>query len=135
MRNKHTGSNFDDFLKEEGIYNEVNTSKKRVKALKRSFAVNMFNPPHPGGAILELCIKPLGLTITQTAVALDVNRGILSELINGHRGISTEMAERLALAFGGEAILWLNMQTHYDLWQLKHSKKKLNVQRLYKKAS
>jgi addiction module HigA family antidote len=97
--------------------------------------MSMYNPPHPGGAVLELCMKPLGLTVGQTAEALGVSRRTLSELINGHRSISTEMAERLALAFGGEAILWLNMQTQYDLWQLKHSKKKLNVQKLYKKAS
>ena len=33
MNNKNIGSNFDDFLKEEGIYNEVNaTATKRVIA-------------------------------------------------------------------------------------------------------
>lgn len=32
-RNPHTGSNFDDFLKEEGIYEEV-----QAKALKRAVA-------------------------------------------------------------------------------------------------
>jgi hypothetical protein len=34
----------------------------------------MKNPPHPGGFVLEECIEPLGLTITQAAQALGVTR-------------------------------------------------------------
>jgi addiction module HigA family antidote len=95
----------------------------------------MYNPPHPGETVLELCIKPLGLTITEAAEGLGVTRRTLSELVNGHRSISTEMAERLAIAFGGEAISWLNQQVAYDLWIQKKKHKKLKVQPLYKKAS
>jgi len=45
------------------------------------------------------------------------------------------MAERLAIAFGGDAITWLNQQVIYDLWVQKKKRKKLDVQQLYKKAS
>ena len=55
----------------------------------------MKNPPHPGTVILSECIVPLGLTITQAAAALGVTRTTLSELVNGRRGISPEMAVRL----------------------------------------
>jgi hypothetical protein len=54
----------------------------------------MKNPPHPGGFVLRQCIEPLGLTITQAAAALGVTRTTLSELVNGKRGISPEMAVR-----------------------------------------
>ncbi len=97
--------------------------------------MTMYNPPHPGETLLELYIKPLGLTITDTAKGLGVTRRTLSELVNGHRSVSTEMAERLAIAFGGEAITWLNQQVVYDLWVQKKRGKKLQVQQLYKKAS
>lgn len=97
--------------------------------------MQMYNPPHPGETLLELYIKPLDLTITETAEALCVTRRTLSELVNGHRSVSTEMAERLAIAFGGEAITWLNQQVLYDLWVQKKKHKKLSVQQLYKKAS
>lgn len=43
--------------------------------------MQMHNPPHPGETLLELYIKPLGLTITETAEALGVTRRTLSELI------------------------------------------------------
>src|SRR5216684_4055387 len=58
-------------------------------------------PPHPGGVVLRECIEPLGLTITEAAQALGVTRNTLSELVNEKRGISPEMAVRLAKVFGG----------------------------------
>jgi addiction module HigA family antidote len=39
----------------------------------------------------------------------------LSELVNGKRGISPEMAVRLSKVFGGSAESWLTQQAHYDL--------------------
>ena len=75
----------------------------------------MKNPPHPGGFVLRQCIKPLGLSITQAATALGVTRTTLSELVNGKRGISPEMAVRLSKVFGGSAQSWLVQQAQYDL--------------------
>ncbi len=71
------------------------------------------NPPHPGGFVLRQCIEPLGLTITDAAAALGVTRTTLSELVNGKRGISPEMAVRLSKVFGGSAESWLTQQAHY----------------------
>lgn len=75
----------------------------------------MKNPPHPGGVVLRECIEPLGLTITQAAEALGVTRNTLSELVNEKRGISPEMAVRLAKVFGGSEESWLLQQAQYDL--------------------
>ena len=75
----------------------------------------MKNPPHPGGAVLRQCIEALNLTITDAARALDVTRNTLSELVNERRGVSPEMAVRLAQVFGGSAETWLRMQASYDL--------------------
>lgn len=75
----------------------------------------MKNPPHPGSFVLRQCIEPMGLTITQVAAALGVTRTSLSELVNGKRGISPEMAVRLSKVFGGSAESWLTQQVQYDL--------------------
>src|ERR1019366_2246598 len=72
----------------------------------------MKNPPHPGGFVLRQCIEPLGLTIKDAAAALGVTRTTLSELVNEKRGISPEMAVRLAKVFGGSAQSWLTQQSH-----------------------
>lgn len=88
----------------------------------------MKNPPHPGSAVLEECIEPLGLNITQAADALGVTRVTLSELVNCRRGISPEMAIRLSKAFGGSAESWLIQQAQYDLAQVKADR--IKVKRL-----
>jgi len=59
----------------------------------------MFNPPHPGEVLRELCLDPLELTVTEAAKALGVSRKTLSALLNGRSGISPEMAIRLSKAF------------------------------------
>lgn len=76
----------------------------------------MHNPPHPGEVIRELCIDPLGLTVTEAAKGLGVSRKTLSALLNGRFGISAEMAIRLSKAFGGSAESWMIQQAQYDLW-------------------
>jgi addiction module HigA family antidote len=88
----------------------------------------MHNPPHPGEVIRELCIKPLGLTVTETAAALGISRKALSELLNGHTGISPEMAIRLSIAFDTTPESWLTQQMQYDLWELR--RKKIKVKQL-----
>ncbi|HBT84008.1 MAG TPA: addiction module antidote protein, HigA family, partial [Desulfuromonas sp.] len=37
----------------------------------------MHNPPHPGETIRQLCLEPLGLTVTEAAKALGVSRKAL----------------------------------------------------------
>jgi antitoxin HigA-1 len=52
----------------------------------------MKNPPRPGRFVLRQCIEPLGLAIKDAAAALGVTRTTMSELVEGKRGISPEMA-------------------------------------------
>jgi addiction module HigA family antidote len=90
----------------------------------------MHNPPHPGEVVRELCIVPLGLTVTKAAGAIGVSRKAFSELLNGKSGISPEMALRLSIAFDTTAESWLSMQMEYDLWNARKKIGKLKVKRL-----
>ena len=67
--------------------------------------------PYPGEILRELCIEPLGLSITEAAEAMGVTRKTLSAILNGRSGISPEMAVRLSLAFGTSSDSWLNQQS------------------------
>jgi len=89
--------------------------------------MRMFNPPHPGEILSELWLDPLGLSITQAAMHLNVARKTVSELVNGKTGVSPEMALRLELAFGKSAESWLAAQAAYDLWQLEAKRESLGV--------
>lgn len=90
----------------------------------------MHNPPHPGEIIRELCLEPLGITVTRAAQALGVSRKALSELLNGHTGITPEMAIRLSRAFNTTPESWLIQQMQYDLWQTLQRGADFEVQQL-----
>ena len=92
---------------------------------ERNLPMTMKNPPHPGGIVLRQCIEPLALTITEAAEALGVTRNTLSELVNGKRGISPEMAVRLSKVFGGTEDGWLVQQAQYELAQVRRDRIKL----------
>jgi addiction module HigA family antidote len=89
----------------------------------------MPNPLHPGEIIRELCLEPLGLSVTAAARALGVSRKSLSELLNGKSGVSPEMAIRLSMAFDTTPESWLDQQMQYDLWIARRKCKKLKVAR------
>ena len=93
--------------------------------------MNMHNPPHPGEVLRDLCLEPLGLTITDAAAALGVSRKTLSAILNGRAGISPEMALRLSIAFNTTPESWLNQQSQYDLWVARQDSPKMKVQKLY----
>ena len=89
----------------------------------------MKNPSHPGEVIRELCLDPLGLTVTEAAKGLGVSRKTLSELLNGRSGISPEMAIRLSKAFGGSAESWLRQQMQYELAQVQAKAESIKVKK------
>ena len=91
--------------------------------------MRMMNPPHPGEIVREDCLNPLGLTVTEGSKVLDVSRQALSNLINGHAGISPDMAIRLEKAFGSDAETWLRMQMNYDIWEARQRASEIRVER------
>jgi len=92
--------------------------------------MRMHNPPHPGEIIRKMCVEPLGLTVTDTAKALEVTRKTLSGLLNGRSGISPEMALRLSKVFGRTPEAWMRLQLQYDLWKAEQSLDVSGLQRI-----
>jgi addiction module HigA family antidote len=74
--------------------------------------MNMYNPPHAGDVLREYIE---GVSVTAASESLGVTRAALSRILNGHAGITADMALRLADALGTSAELWVNLQTQYDL--------------------
>jgi len=80
----------------------------------------MHDPPHPGQSLREDILPAISMSISALAQHLGYSRGQLSTIINGHAGISAELAYRLELTGLGNARMWLAMQAAYDLWQAEH---------------
>ena len=76
--------------------------------------MTMINPAHPGRSIRENCLEPLGLNVTDAARVLGVSRHTLSQVLNGHAAISSELAIRLEKAGWSNADFWLRRQETYD---------------------
>jgi len=88
----------------------------------------MKNPPHPGRSIQLTCLEPLGLSVTDAAKGLGVARHTLSRVLNGHAGISAEMAIRLEKAGWSNAEFWLRLQAAYDLAQARRRQDQIRVE-------
>lgn len=72
--------------------------------------MGLHNSPYPGRSISRDCLEAFGLTVTDGAKILGITPHMLSRIINGHAGVSPEMAVRLEKAFGGTAQSWLALQ-------------------------
>ena len=73
-------------------------------------------PTHPGTVFLEDVMKPLNLSVTETARMLGVSRKTLSEFINEKSSLSPEMALRISKATNTSVESWMNMQQKLTLW-------------------
>ena len=91
----------------------------------------MKNPAHLGRIIKNACLDPLGLSVTAGAKALGITRQTLTKIVNGHSGISAEMAIRLEKAGWSNANHWLRMQAAYDLAQARKNESKIKIYRQY----
>lgn len=86
------------------------------------------NPLHPGEIVHDILIEGAGLSVTEAAEKLDINRTTLSRLLNGHAGLSAEMALRLSkLLPNTDMTLWLNLQRDYDIWMTKKYANKIHI--------
>jgi len=65
------------------------------------------------------------------SVRLGVTRKALSELLNGHSGLSPDMAIRLEQVFGTTADAWLRMQMQRDLWPARQRNAQIRINRSY----
>ncbi|MFT5113302.1 MAG: addiction module HigA family antidote [Parasphingorhabdus sp.] len=81
--------------------------------------MNMYNPAHPGVVLDQAHLTPLGISVTNASEHLKISRKHLSEIINGKKRVTADTALRIGAFTETNPQIWLNMQTNYDLWQLR----------------
>jgi antitoxin HigA-1 len=72
-------------------------------------------PVHPGEVLRQEWLEPLSMNPNQLAKALGVDRQSIYEIVAGERGISADMALRLARWSGVRPAFWLGLQVDHDL--------------------
>lgn len=83
----------------------------------------------PGEILLEEFLKPLGISQYRLAKAIGKPQSAISDIVNGRRSITPEMAWLLGQALGTSAEYWLNLESTYQL-KLLESKDLPQVERL-----
>lgn len=96
--------------------------------------MTMHEPLHPGEIVKDALIDGAGLSVTEAASMLDISRTALSRLLNGHTGISPEMALRLSKLLRTSIEMWINIQAQYDTWKISKMSGKIKVKPLRKAA-
>ena len=90
-------------------------------------------PTHPGPILREDVLPTLEMTQTELAQRLGVSRLTVSELLHEKRGITPEMALRVAKLLNTTPESWLRMQQAVDLWDVQqHPEKLANIKPLKK---
>jgi antitoxin HigA-1 len=73
---------------------------------------------HPGEHLKEL-LKEWNISQTRLAKHTGTKVGLINEVCNGRRGISTALAQKLGRAFGTSVEFWINLQASYELGKSK----------------
>lgn len=89
--------------------------------------IRMKNPSHPGRILREEFMKPLNLSAYKLAGILGVTRPRLNDLVREERGMTADMALRLAKHFSNTPEFWMNLQQNFDLASTKTDVSKIPV--------
>ena len=70
---------------------------------------------HPGEILQEEFLRPMDITGYRLAKSLAIKPQTVNDIVLKKRGISAEMAVRLARFFGTSPEFWMNLQSAYEL--------------------
>jgi addiction module HigA family antidote len=77
---------------------------------------------HPGEILREEFLEPMGISAYRLAGELRVSPPTVNDIVREKRGITPEMAARLARYFGTSEQFWLNLQ---DAFAVHHVRQKI----------
>ena len=79
---------------------------------------------HPGEILREEFLKPLNLSAYALAKGIRVPPPRVNDIVLRKRGITADTAVRLAKFFGTSEQFWLNLQSAYEVNQIKATQRK-----------
>jgi addiction module HigA family antidote len=74
---------------------------------------------HPGEILREEFLAPMGISAYRLSVELGVSAPTVNDIVREKRGITPEMAARLAKYFGTSEQFWLNLQDAFAVHQVR----------------
>jgi addiction module HigA family antidote len=92
----------------------------RIKS-KSSITTELLPNPHPGEILAEEFLKPMELSQTALAKAIDVPPRRINEIVLGKRAITADTDLRLARYFNMSEGFFIGLQTDYELMERKRT--------------
>jgi addiction module HigA family antidote len=74
---------------------------------------------HPGEILREEFLEPMNISAYRLAIELHVSPPTVNDIVREKRGITPEMATRLAKYFGTSEQFWLTLQDAFAVHQVK----------------
>ena len=74
---------------------------------------------HPGEILREEFLEPMGISAYKLSVELHVSPPTVNDIVREKRGITPELAARLAKYFGTSEQFWLNLQDAFAVYQVR----------------
>ncbi|MES2001382.1 MAG: HigA family addiction module antitoxin [Pseudomonadota bacterium] len=85
---------------------------------------------HPGPWLKRNVVDHFALSVTDVADRLNVSRQTMSKLLNGHQGLTGEMAIRFEKAFGLKAETLMRMEAAHELAVARVREDEIEVERV-----
>jgi addiction module HigA family antidote len=73
-------------------------------------------PAHPGEMLARIVIPGTGKSKSEIARLLRISRQTLYDILTRKQPVTPNVAVRLGKLFGGGPMMWVNMQSAYDVW-------------------
>lgn len=73
-------------------------------------------PTHPGELLREEILPAANTNQAELAKQMGVSRRTVNEICQERRGVSADIAHRLARVLNTTPELWINMQSAVDVW-------------------
>jgi len=99
------------------------TSKLQIIIKEHIMIPKNRRPSHPGEILLELYLKPMGMSQLELARRMGVPIQRVNTIINGKRDVSPETAILLSKVLKTTSQYWMNLQINCDLYD---AQKRLN---------
>jgi addiction module HigA family antidote len=79
--------------------------------------------PHPGDILKHEFLDELKVSAYKLSKEIDISEALISQIINGKKPISVDLAIRLGRFFNTSPDLWINLQRSYDIMELERMNK------------
>jgi antitoxin HigA-1 len=100
--------------------NRIKGPKLRLTEYTESVSIGAMprrkhKPVHPGEVLRKDFLEPLDVSQYRLGKEIGISQQHVGRIVLGTRGITGDVALRLARYFGTSPELWMNLQSQYDL--------------------